>query len=212
MKNLLIIGAGGFGREVYSWANDMPSCNVEWQIAGFLDDDLDALKGYNYPVNVISSLKDYKVQANDIFVCAIGKPKTKQTCIEIIKEKGATNFANIIHPTAVVAKNVTFGEGLILCPMTVINADAVLGNFVTINNHSNIGHNSIVGDWTQISGYCDVTGGVIIGESVFFGSSAAVLPGIKIGNCVTVGAGSIVVRNIEENATVFGNPAKKITF
>jgi sugar O-acyltransferase (sialic acid O-acetyltransferase NeuD family) len=212
MKNLLIIGAGGFGREVYSWAYDMPEYNVEWQIAGFIDDDLSALKGYNYPVGVVSTLQDYIVQPNDIFVCAIGKPQTKQTCIDIIKEKGANHFANIIHPTAVVAKNVKLGEGVILCPMVVINADAILGNFATINNHSNVGHNSVIGDWTQVSGYCDITGGVTIGQHVFFGSSAAVLPGVKIGDNVIIGAGSIVVKNIEANSTVFGNPAKKIMF
>jgi sugar O-acyltransferase (sialic acid O-acetyltransferase NeuD family) len=212
MKKLLIIGAGGFGREVYSWACDMPKYNVEWQIGGFIDDDLSALKGYDYPVGIISTLQDYIVQPNDVFVCAIGKPQTKQTCIDIIKGKGAKHFVNIIHPKAVVAKNVKFGEGVILCPMTVINADASLGNFVTINNHSNVGHNSVIGDWTQVSGYCDITGGVTVGQSVFFGSSAAVLPGIKISNNVIIGAGSIVVKNVEANATVFGNPAKKITF
>lgn len=212
MKTLLIIGAGGFGREVYSWACDMPEYNTEWQIGGFIDDDLDALKDYSYPVRVISSLTEYIIQPNDIFVCAIGKPQTKQTCIDLIKGKGANHFANIIHPTAVVAKNVKLGEGVILCPMTVTNADAVLGNFVTLNNHSNVGHNSVIGDWTQISGYCDITGGVTVGESVFLGSSAAILPGLKIGDNVIIGAGSIVVKSVEANSTVFGNPAKKISF
>lgn len=212
MKNLLIIGAGGFGREVYSWACDMPEYNKEWKIGGFIDDDLDALKGYDYSVGVISSLQEYLIQTNDLFVCAIGRPQTKQICIDIIKGKGANHFANIIHPTAVVAKNVKLGEGVILCPMTVTNADAILGDFVTINNHSNVGHNSVIGDWTQVSGYCDITGGVTVGKSVFFGSSAAVLPGVKIGDNVIIGAGSIVVKNIEANSTVFGNPAKKITF
>ncbi len=212
MKNLIIIGAGGFGREVFSWASDMPENNKDWQNVGFIDDNVDALKGYNYSVGIISTLQDYIVKPNDIFVCAIGKPQTKQVCVEIIKRKGAKFFANIVHPTSVIAKNVKLGEGTILCAMTVINADADLGNFVTINNHSSVGHNAKVGDWSQINCFCDVTGGVTIGKSVFFGSSASVLPGLKIGDNVIVGAGSIVVKNVEENSTVFGNPAKKITF
>lgn len=212
MKNLIIIGAGGFGREVYSWACDMPECNKAWQIGGFIDDDLEAFKEYAYPVGVISSLSEYVIQPNDIFICAIGKPQLKQVCIDLIKRKGANHFVNIIHPTAVVAKNVKLGVGVILCPMTVTNADAVLGNFVTINNHSNVGHNSEIGDYTQINGYCDITGGVTVGKNVFFGSSAAVLPGVKIGDNVIVGAGSIVVKNVEANSTIFGNPAKRITF
>lgn len=212
MKNLLIIGAGGFGREVYSWACDMYECNREWQILGFLDDDKNALNGYDYPINIISSLTDYKAQPNDIFVCAIGNPKIKQSCVEKLKKNGDAQFINIIHPSSVIAKNTKIGEGVILCPMTIVSADADLGDFVTMNSHSNVGHDTKIGKWSQISGYCDITGGVTIGEKVFMASSATILPRIKIGNDAIIGAGSVVVRNVEENTTVFGNPAKKISY
>jgi sugar O-acyltransferase (sialic acid O-acetyltransferase NeuD family) len=213
MKNLLIVGAGGFGREIFSWATDMINAQkATWAITGFLDDDANALEGYNYPISILSSLDNYTVGPNDTFVCAVGDPATKEKIIAKLKAKGAKNFATIVHPTAVLGYNVQLGEGVILCPMVVINADAKLGDFVTVNNQSNVGHNSTVGQYTQISGYCDITGGVTIGEKAFFGSSVAVLPGTKIGNNVIVGAGSVVVRRVEDDSTVFGNPAKKITF
>lgn len=212
MKNLYIIGAGGFGREVYSWISGTKDSDKPWAFKGFIDDDLDALKVFEYDIKVVSSLVDFNVKPNDIFICAIGNPKTKQICVDIIKSKGAIDFLNVIHPSSIVAKNVKLGEGVILCPLTIINSDAVLGNFVTVNNHSNVGHNSVVGDWSQISGYCDITGGVVIGEYVFFGSSSTILPNLKIGNNSIIGAGSVVVRNVDSNSSVFGNPAKKINF
>jgi sugar O-acyltransferase (sialic acid O-acetyltransferase NeuD family) len=212
MKNLLIIGAGGFGREVYSWACDMYECNKEWQIIGFLDDDINALDGFDYPTKVISCLKAYKAQPNDIFVCAIGNPKIKQSCVEMLKENGAEQFINIIHPSSIVSKSAKLGKGVILCPMTIVSADANIGDFVTMNSHSNVGHDTRIGEWTQISGYCDITGGVTVGEQVFMGSSVTILPKIKIDSGAIIGAGSVVVKNVGKDITVFGNPAKKISF
>jgi sugar O-acyltransferase (sialic acid O-acetyltransferase NeuD family) len=207
MKNLLIIGAGGFGREVFSWASDVNKKQKTWNIKGFLDDNLSALDGFEYPKEVLSDIDTYEIDSEDEFICALGDPVTKQICIEKLLAKGA-KFTNLIHPSAVVGYNVTLGVGVILCPMTIVNADAKLYNFVTLNNHSNIGHNTTVGDYTQINGYCDITGGVRIGSRVFFGSGVSVLPGIIIEDDAKIGVGSVVIRKVKANTTVFGNPAK----
>jgi sugar O-acyltransferase (sialic acid O-acetyltransferase NeuD family) len=207
MKNLIIIGAGGFGREIFSWVNDVNKKQRTWNIKGFLDDNLNALDGFEYPIKVLSEIDTYEVDLNDEFICALGDPVTKQICVEKLLSKGAV-FTNLIHPSAVLGYNVSLGMGVILCPMTIVNADAKLGNFVTLNNHSNIGHDTTVGDYTQINGYCDITGGVRIGSRVFFGSGVSVLPNITIEDDAKIGVGSVVIRKVKNKTTVFGNPAK----
>lgn len=212
MKNLIIIGASGFGREVYSWACAMQEYNIDWYINGFIDDNLNALAGYDYPIPILSTIKDYIPKTNDVFVCAIGNPNVKQACVDTVRNNGGRIFVNIIHPTVIISKNVVLGQGVIFCPMSSVNADAWIGNFVTLNSHTSVGHDSIIGDWSQINSYCDITGNVKIGTKVFIGSNASVLPGLKVGDNARIGAGSIVIKNVDENLTVFGNPAKKITF
>ena len=99
MKNVIIVGAGGFGREVYNYVEDCIKAGVQWQIKGFLDDNLNALDDYKYPTSIISSISDYIPEENDVFICGLGNPKTKKDVVEKLLARGA-KFETLVHPSA----------------------------------------------------------------------------------------------------------------
>ena len=208
MKKLLIIGAGGFGREVLEYAKDMKEAgNAEWEIEGFLDDNLNALDGYSYEHGITGTIKDHKAESKYVYICAIGDPKTKLTVGRRFLKEGA-EFINIIHPTAHVGRTCVTGTGVVLCPGALLTADVTLGNFVAINLRSTCGHDVTVGDGCTISCFCDLMGFSSLGEGAFLGGGTSILPGIKIGDHAVVGAGSVVISDIEAGATAYGVPAK----
>lgn len=209
MKNLIIVGAGGFGREVYCWATQSSSFENDWTIKGFIDDD-EKLIGKNiHGIPVIESINEYEITEKDVFTCAIGDPLTKKRICENLLGKGGV-FVNIIHPTVTTGRNIKIGSGVILCANVVLTCDLTIEDFVTINNTSNVGHDVFVGKWTTISPHCDVTGGATLGEGVFLGSNVTILPKATVGDYATVGAGSLVLKRVKPNTTVFGMPAKTI--
>ena len=117
MKNLLIIGARGFGREVFGISTQTKEYNNDWIIKGFLDDKVDALEGFNNYPSIISSVEDYEVQEDDLFICALGDVIYKKKYIKMILDKGGL-FTNIIHPSSMIGLNSKIGNGVIICPFT----------------------------------------------------------------------------------------------
>jgi len=209
MKDLLIIGARGFGREVFNISKACLGFNNDFRIKGFLDDKTDALDNYpGYPP-IIDSVESYKIQVNDVFICALGETKFRKKYAQIILDKGG-NFMSIIHPSATIAKNTTIGRGCILARDAIISCDVTIGDFVSIQSLSVIGHDVRIGSWCQLNSFCFIGGFVTLAEEVTIHPGAIIHPLKKVGKGSIVGAGAFVVRNVKENTTVFGNPAKKL--
>lgn len=206
MKRLIIVGAGGFGREVFAWAMDHPDCGEVWEMHGFLDDNLAALEGFEYPVGVLGTVDEYKPQADDLFLCAIGSPQIRFEVCEKLLDRDA-EFYTLVHPSVVLGGNVTLGAGSIICPQAVLTVDISVGEFVIVNCMSTIGHDVVIGDYVTLSGHCDVTGNVEIGEGTLLGSGARILPSKTVGADALVGAGAVVIRSVGDGQKVFGNPA-----
>jgi len=207
--DLVIVGAGGLGREMYSWISQEIKEKPNYKINGFIDDNLNALDKFDYPVKVIGTIADYWPKSEEELVLSILNPETKKRIVKSLSQRGA-EFYRLIHPTSIIGTNVKIGKGCIICPNCVLTNDVTLGDFIFINITSTIGHDTIIGDFTSINGNVHITGRVKIGKECLFGVGAKVIPGRRIGDNVVVGAGSVVIRNVHSNVTVFGNPAKKV--
>jgi sugar O-acyltransferase (sialic acid O-acetyltransferase NeuD family) len=211
MKKLVIIGAGGFGREVLEWARESMDFQKAWNIEGFLDDRPDALERFpeiNLPI--LGDTESYEPRSDQLFVIAVGHPDARKRLREHFSAKGAS-FAQIIHRSCVIGSRVKLGEGVILCPRVVLTCDIVIGANTALNVSTAVGHDAVIGEDCQISSFCDITGYVSIGDEVFMGSRASIIPGKCVGARSVVGAGSVVVSNVEDDVTVFGNPARILT-
>lgn len=210
MKKLLIVGAGGFGRELFWYAKHAPDHGRAWEIAGFLDDRPDALAKFSHGASVVGPLKDHRPGDDELFLLALGDPKGKLAVGHALRERGG-RFVTLVHPSALVGPSVKLGEGCVLCPHVCIPTDAVLEDFVTVNSQCTIGHDAYVSEGVTLSGHCDVTGGARLERGAFLGSGASVLPGAMVGEFARVGAGSVVVRRAPARSTVFGVPAKVLS-
>jgi len=209
MKNLIIIGARGFGREIYNIATQCKEYQKEWIIKGFLDDKLDSLDEFvNYP-KIISSVEDYEVQKEDVFICALGDVKYKKKYVSLIMVKGG-KFVNIIHPTSIISNNTKLGLGIIICPFTYISNEVIIGNFVTIQSPCAIGHDVKIGEYCQINALSFFGGFSKLEDGVTINPGSMILPKKVIGENSTIGINSSVIGNIKPNKTVYGNPAIEI--
>lgn len=209
MNRLLIIGAGGFGREVLQWARDVPRDQRDWEVGGFLDASPGALDGFGVNLPIIGDPTSYWPGPEDRFVCALGDPATKLRLARGLKARSAT-FAMLVHPSARIPPGNRVGEGCIFCPSSGVTTNVTVGDFVTFNTVSGAGHDAVIGDGCTFSSHVDVHGRVELGEGVFLGSHASVLPGMKVGDYAKIGAGAVVVRNVKARTSVFGNPARQI--
>ena len=211
MKNLLIIGARGWGREVYDIAAACMNHGANFVVKGFLDDKADALDGYKDYPPILGPVEEYVIQRDDVFVCALGDVSYKKQYARIILDKGGT-FISLIHPTAILGNNARIGLGCIIGAYANISSDTAIGDFVTFSIKAGMGHDSTIGNYTHIGGMCCISGFVTIGESVTIHPGSIVVPHRKIGDNAVIGTGSVVLANVNANTTVFGNPAKKMVF
>lgn len=205
---IVIVGGGGFGREVLYFVGDCHRAGRTPAAGGYLDDggsEVLARMGYDLPW--LGSIADYVPGSGDLLALAIGSPAGKRKVVERLKTRGGV-FAQIIHPTAITSGRVAIGEGVVLCPFTGAGTDTRIGDFVTVNSYAGLGHDASVGDFTTLSSHVDVMGFAQVGDDVFVGSSASILPKVKIGAGARVSAGATVYRSVPAGATVYTPPAK----
>ena len=211
MKHLIIIGARGWGREIY---NMLPGCigyGIEYEVKGFLDDKADALDGMpGYPP-IIDSVEHYEPQPDDVFTCALGDAHWKKHYAEIVLNKGG-EFINIIHQSAGISRNTKLGQGCIICEHVGISCDIAIGDFVTMQVYTTIGHDAIIGNYCHLGARVFMGGCSQLGEIATVQTNAIILPHVKVGNNCMVGAGAVVIRKVKDGTTVYGNPAKVLKY
>ena len=209
MKHLIIIGAGGMGRQVMSFAKSCNGYGKKFDIKGFLDDNLDAMKGFpGYPV-VLGTVDGYQIEPDDVFFNSIGDIQAKKLCIQKILDRGG-DFLTLIHPTAQVSPDTKIGKGCMLSSYVGVGVETTIGDFCLIQSKATIGHDVIVGDFARIDCNVVLIAGVKVGKDVCVHTSSVVNHDVKLGDGSTVGAMSFVIKNVNPGQTVFGNPAKVI--
>lgn len=209
MKNLFIVGAGGFGREVACLLDEIQRIKGPlWNVKGFLDDTENPLHGKKCNLEVVGSIQDFQPEANDVLVMAIADSVAKFRLSSMLKVKGA-KFIRIIHPYAFLGEHNTIGEGAVIYGGFSMSVNCRIGNFTTLLS-SQVGHDCIIDDFTTISGQCNLMGGVKIGKCVFMGGNVAIAPHITVGDGAYICVGSVIIKDVRPGAKMLGNPAKEI--
>jgi sugar O-acyltransferase (sialic acid O-acetyltransferase NeuD family) len=205
---LIVVGGGGFGRELIGHILDVHRAGGGPAAGGYLDDggsDVLARLGYDLPW--IGSIADYVPAKGDRLALGIGSPEGKRQVVEKLQARGA-EFAQVIHPTALVTARTAIAEGVVLGPFSGTGTETRIGRFVTVNSYSGFGHDAEAGEFTTLSAHVDIMGFARIGSGVFIGSHASIMPHVKVGDGAKIGAGAIVYRSVPAGATAYAPPAK----
>lgn len=209
MLNIIIVGAGGCGREVYEMALETYSPK-EYRIKGFLSDiptDLDAYPEIRRDADIVGTIRDYDVQENDRFLLAIGDVDGRKKVAEILKQRKA-KFLSLIHPKAMCSSYANWGEGIILYRFAGLSSYAQIGDFCLINACASIGHDAVVGSYSVICPFVAVGGNANIGDECFVSTHVTIAPKLTIGSKSCISANSFVAHKVPENSFVTGVPAK----
>ena len=209
MRNLIIIGAGGVGREVSLIVSQINELEPTWNMIGFIDDNVDnwgkVINGYS----VIGGIDSLELFPEDTYVIiAIANYKVKKRIVSRLK--GKFKFATIVHPKVWIHDFMTLGEGSIVYEGVILTSNIEIGNHVIVSPKCGIGHDSIVKDYVSLLWNVNVSGNDLIEEGVTMGSGSTVIQGKTIGKGATIGAGAVVINDIEPYCTAVGVPAKTI--
>lgn len=207
MKDLIIVGAGGFGREVLYLAMAINQVKKQWNIKGFINDDLHALDDIKCDYKILGKITEWVPKPNEVFAMGIASPHSKEKLATSLMDRGAV-FVSLIHPRAVIQPFTTIGNGSIVGHSASIGDNVTIGNFVNIMG-SMIGQDSIIGDYSTTTGFTNIASAKI-GKRVFVGSHAVVLNHLSVGDDAYICAGSIVISKVKAGTKVIGYPAKKM--
>jgi sugar O-acyltransferase (sialic acid O-acetyltransferase NeuD family) len=202
MRNIFIVGAGGFGREAVWTIERINAAQQQpiWNVLGFADDDPSKSSGNfeGYPLlgNVEKASKDHP--GASVFI-AIGSNAVRR---EIYRCLRGHDFPALIDPSAQVSPTTEFKHGTFIACEAVVSVGTEIGKFVIINARSGVGHDSIVGDFSNIAPGVSLSGHTQIGEDVMMGTNSCTAPGMVVGDGATVACGTPVLKNVAPGATL----------
>ena len=200
---VIIVGAGGFGRQVHAYAGD---CGTRYEVIGFADANPRALDGFEVPVPVLADVCAVDVRADTGFVIAVGDPVARRRLAAVVTRRGG-RLVSLVHPTAYVSADARLGAGCVLCPFTFVGVAARVGANTVLNIYSSVGHDAVVGDHCVFSPYATINGGVRLEDEVYLGTKATVSPRLHVGAGAKLSAGAVVTRTVPAGGLAVGNPA-----
>lgn len=211
-ERLVIIGAGGFGREVL---DVIEAINFEYattdmarfEVLGFLDDgspEPSTLTPYGVPH--LGPVAQLDAMDQDIgYVIGIGSPAVRRKLDEQHHDR---KCPVLIHPTATYSRAVEFGPGTVVCAGVRLTNNITVGRHVHLNLNSTVGHDARLGDYVTISPLVAISGNVTLDNEVMVGTGVTLNPGVTVGAGAVIGSGAAVLRDVASAITVVGVPAK----
>lgn len=211
MRRVVIIGAGGHGREVADILRHQAQQDSDLAILGFIDEDPTL---HHQTVNGLPVLGDLTwfegVDKSKLAaVCAVGLPQARKRLAERTRDMGVS-FMNAISPLAHFSPSAKIGEGVMMLPNSFAGTDSFVGNHAIVNAGATISHDSRIGRYGTLNPGVHLAGNVLIGEGCYLGIGSSVIHGVSIGSWTIVGAGAVVVRDLPDNVTAVGVPATVI--
>ncbi|WP_457190819.1 acetyltransferase [Nocardioides sp. P5_E3] len=210
---LVIVGAGGFGRESADVVDAINHAEPKprWNLVGFVDDAISKDNAARLSARGIPHVGtlDELVEGHDrpAYVVGIGAPAVRQVIADRLDRAGFV-AATLIHPAATIGSEVGVGAGTIVCAGARVTTSIAIGHHVHLNPNVTVGHDTVLGDFVSMNPASSVSGDCVIGDGVLIGVGAVVVNQLLVGRGAVVGAGACVVRDVEEGMTVKGVPAR----
>jgi sugar O-acyltransferase (sialic acid O-acetyltransferase NeuD family) len=210
-KQVVILGAGGFGREVLDVIDAFNQDKQIYEPLGFVVD-----AQYGSPgtmVNGIPILGGFdwlEINSKKVVVtCSVGAPHHRFHLIKRATDIGCS-FFSLIHPAVIKTRWVQIGEGVVITAGSILTNQIRIGNHVHINLDCTIGHDAVLQDFTTLAPGVHVSGNVVFGDGCYVGTGANILEKLQIGAWSIIGAGSTITKNVPANSTVVGVPGSVI--
>lgn len=209
MKDLIIIGASGFGREVAWLTERINEKKPTWKLLGFLDDNLELVGQEINGYRVLGTIKEITNMKDIYCVCAVGASRTREKIISnICNLNNDVKFATLIDPSVVKSDLVNIGEGSIICAHTIITVNVDIGKHNIINLDCTVGHQSLLGDFVTLYPSVNVSGNARLEKGVEIGTGTQIIQSKSIGEYTIVGAGAVVINDLPSKCIAFGVPAR----
>ena len=213
MKDLIIFGASGFGREVAWLVERINEVEPTWDFLGFLDDNKEIQGSEINGYKVLGRSDDVTKYTDAYFICAVGASKVREKIIDHLKQLYPNiKFTTLIDPSVEMSRMVSVGEGTIICAHTILTVNISIGSHVIINLDCTIGHDAVLEDFVTLYPSVNVSGATKIGKGVELGTGTQIIQGKTIGDYSIVGAGAVVVKDVPAGCTAVGSPAKPIKY
>ncbi|HEV2862301.1 MAG TPA: acetyltransferase [Pyrinomonadaceae bacterium] len=208
---VVIVGAGGHAREVAEILSQRERERAGPRLLGFVADDPE-----NYPAEIggVPFLGDWAwFDGADpeglAVVCAVGLPQLRKYLVGRAAARGF-RFASAVSPLAYVSPEAHLGEGVMVFPQAFVSAGSHLGDHAVVNVGASVSHDTGVGRYATLGPGVRVAGRVSVGEGSYLGIGASVIDRVSIGAWATVGGGACVTRDLPDNVTAVGVPARVI--
>lgn len=211
MKDIVIIGSGGFSKQVIEIIEQLNMVDHTYRLLGIIDDSQEKIGTEFLGYQVIGDtnyIKEYSKDRKVYGVIAVADGEVKE---KLSSKLNNIEWVNLIHPSAVVSNHIKIGEGNIICAGVVINPETTVGDHCHVNIGSTIGHDVFFHDYVTVMPGCRISGNVTLEYKSMVGTGATIIQGLTIEENVVLGAGTVVTKNTEPNTTYIGIPSKKVT-
>jgi acetyltransferase EpsM len=212
--DILVIGAGGHGKEIGSYVRALSDAGALVRLAGYFDDGRPAGPfARSSVVGALADIPEYLNRHPDTsfgYITAVGDNQTRIRLAHQLETFRSTRFSpwTAIHPRAIVGDDAQIGEGTCVGPGAVITAGVVIGKHCIVNVNGSVSHDCVIGDFVNVNPRVAVCGNVKLGRGAYIGAGSTVLPNLSIGAEAIVGAGAVVIRDVPPRVTVVGVPAR----
>jgi sugar O-acyltransferase (sialic acid O-acetyltransferase NeuD family) len=209
MRDLVVIGAGGMAREVLDVVEAINTRQDAWRVVGLVadpapDEELLRRRGYRF----LGSLQELRNLDCDVVIGIGNGPVRARIDVEV--SAWGHRSATLVHPAATIGSEFVVGDGTVLLAGARVTTNVSLGRHVHLNQNATVGHDCRLDDYVSVNPLGAVSGNVTIGSESIVGANAVIIEGRRIGRRCVIGAGAVVIRDVEDDRTVAGVPARNL--